>query len=114
MTTIVRGIPQTKAALKRVELEIRAAAPEASRAGGEVLARAMIARAPRDTGRLASSIGVDSSGDTARVGADVPYDRFVQKGTRYMAAQAYGVEAGNETTGGIVAAIASVLKSVIH
>lgn len=114
MITIIRGIPQTKLALARIEAELRAASGPAARAGGEVLARAMVARAPRDTGRLASSIRVDSSGDTARVGADVPYDRFVQKGTRFMAAQAYGVEAGNETTGGIVAAIASVLKSVIH
>lgn len=111
---IVRGIPQTKAALTRIALRLKAAEPEASRAGGLVLARAMAARAPRDTGRLASGISVDVSGDTAKVGTNVPYDRFVQRGTRFASAQPYAQEAADRATGGIVAAIAAVLKAAIR
>lgn len=114
MTTIVRGIPQTKAALARVNAELLAASPAASRAGGEVLARAMMAKAPRNTGRMASGITVSIEGATAKVGSDVPYARFVEFGTRYMGAQPFEQGAADETTGGIVSAIAAVLRAAIH
>jgi HK97 gp10 family phage protein len=110
---MIRGIPQTKAALERVKFEVTAAAPGASRAGGEVVAHNMASRAPRATGRLASSISVDVSGDTARVGANVPYDRFVQRGTTYMSPQPYGEQAASETSG-VITAIAAVLKAAIR
>ena len=91
---------------------VRAAAPAASRAGGEVLARDMAARAPRRTGKLASSIVVQSDGDTAHVGSTVPYDRFVQYGTRYVSAQPFETDAADEP-GGIAAAVAAILKAAI-
>lgn len=104
---------QTRAALERIRLEIEAASPAAAKAGATVLGRDMIARAPRNTGRLASSIRVESDGKTAHVGATVPYARFVEFGTRYMPAQPFEEDAANNK-GGIVAAIAAVLKAVIH
>lgn len=43
---------------------------------------------PRDTGRLASSIDVLSTSPFGfDVGSDVPYARYVFRGTRYMAAR---------------------------
>lgn len=115
--TRVRGIPQTRAAFAKAELQIRTASPTAVRAAGEALQRAMSARAPRRTGALASSIGLDVTssldGAVARIGADVSYDRFVQRGTRYMEPQAYGEEAADSTTGEIVAAMAAVYKAAI-
>jgi HK97 gp10 family phage protein len=117
MSLFVRGIPQTKAALARVKAEIEAASPAATRAGGEIVARAMISRAPRDTGRLASSIGVDTSsfgdGAVSKVGADVPYARFVEFGTTFMAAQPFEEEAGNESTSALVTAMVSIYRSVL-
>lgn len=114
MSLIVRGIPQTKAALERVRLEIEAVKGEASKAGGEVLARAMVSRAPRRTGQMASEIGVTMDADTAKVGSGANYARFVQSGTRFMSAQPFETEAADETTSSIVAAVAAVLKAAIH
>jgi HK97 gp10 family phage protein len=115
--TRIRGIPQTKAALFKVQTQVKYATPFAVRAAGEVVRRDMASRAPRRTGRLASSIGVDVStfgdGATARVGADVPYDRFVQKGTVYMEPQAYGEDAAESSEGSVVAAMIAVYRAAI-
>ena len=114
----VRGIPQTKAALEKIKLEIEAASPEATKAGGEIVAKAMASRAPRRTGRLASSIRVlevGSLGDgaVARVGSDAPYDRFVQKGTVFMAAQAYAEDAADSIESAVAAAMAAIYKAAV-
>lgn len=112
----LKGTAETKAALAKVRLEIETAAPTATKAGGEVIARSMTSRAPRRTGALASSIRVDVSssigGALAKVGTEVPYDRFVQRGTVYMAPQAYGEDAANDTAG-VAAAMAAVYKAAI-
>jgi len=115
---MIRGIPATKAALAKVKAEIELAAPKATQAGGEILARAMIASVPRNTGRLASSIrvvDVSSFGDgaTARVGSDVPYARFVEFGTTFMAAQPFAEDAADSVPAAIVTAMASIYKSVL-
>ncbi len=114
MSLFVRGIPETLAALERIQLEAEAAKPVASMSGAEVVASVMRAQAPRRTGRLASSIRVQRDGDDAVVGAEVAYDRFVQKGTRYMAPQPYGEEAADETHDAIAAAMAAVFKAVLR
>jgi HK97 gp10 family phage protein len=117
MSVVIRGIPQTKAALARVKVQVEAASPAATRAGGEIVARAMIAGAPRDTGRLASSIQVDTTsigdGAVSKVGSGVPYDRFVQFGTVFMAPQPYGQSSADSVTTAIVTAMASVFRTAI-
>jgi HK97 gp10 family phage protein len=118
MSLFVRGIPATKAALAKVKAEIELAAPEATKAGGEIVARAMVASAPRDTGRLASSIRVvetSSFGDgaTSKVGSDVPYARFVEFGTVFMAAQPFAEDAGDSSTSALVTAMASIYRAAI-
>jgi len=45
--------------------------------------------APVKTGRLASSISANGSGDGWVVRADAPYAAFVELGTRYQAAQPF-------------------------
>jgi len=110
----IRGMAATKAALRAIETRLALAAPSAARAGGEVVANEMRDRAPRDTGALAASISVDSEGDVAKVGASVPYDRFVQLGTVYQSQQAYGEEGARASTAGIIAAEAAVFKRAIE
>lgn len=110
----IRGMAATKRALQEVQARATVAAPVAARAGGDVLASEMRDRAPRDTGALAASIGVSMEGDTAKVGASVPYDRFVQLGTQFQAQQAYGEEGARASVAGIVTAQAAVFKRAIE
>jgi len=114
MTVFVAGVPQTLAAFARLEVEAEVATPIATQAGGQIVAEVMRAQAPKDTGRLAASIQVRRDGDDAIVGADVAYDRFVQKGTRFMEAQPYAEEASDETSGAVVAAMAAVFKAALR
>jgi len=107
---MIRGIPETKRALARLEDRIKAAAPLAARASGEVLQREMQSRAPRDTGALATSISVDVDGETARVGAGVDYDRFPHLGTVYQSAQPYGEEGARASTSEIIAAQTAIMR----
>jgi len=114
MATFVKGVPQTLAAFERIELEARAATPIATQAGGQIVAAVMRAEAPKRTGRLAASIQVRRDGDDTIVGADVPYDRFVQKGTRFMEPQPYGEQAADETVNAVLAAMAAVFRAVLR
>ena len=114
----ILGIAETKAALAKASAQAEVAAGPATKAGGEIVARQMIARAPRDTGRLISLISTDESalgqGATTKVGSNVPYDRFVQRGTIYMRAQPYGEEAATASIPGIIAAMISIFKTAVE
>ena len=118
MTARLLGIAKTKAALAKASIQAEAAAVPATKAGGEIVARQMIARAPRDTGRLVSLIGTDESslgdGATTRVGSSAPYDRFVQGGTVHMRAQPYGEEAAVASIPGIIAAMTGIFKTAVE
>jgi HK97 gp10 family phage protein len=114
MSTIILGVPQTLAAFERVVLEAEVATPVATQAGGQLVAVVMKAQAPKDTGRLAASIRVRRDGNDAIVGADVAYDRFVQKGTRYMEAQPYAEEALGETGKAAAEVMARIFKAVLR
>lgn len=111
----IRGIGQTMTALAAVRLRLEAAAIPASQAGGEVVRKEMAARAPRDTGNLISLIATEvdelGGGATTKVGSEAPYDRFVQLGTRYMAAQPYGEQAAVASVSGIVEAMIPIVKA---
>ncbi|MGH7206894.1 MAG: HK97-gp10 family putative phage morphogenesis protein [Nitrospiraceae bacterium] len=112
--TGIRGIAQTKAAFAKATAEMEAAAPAASKAAGEVLARAMISRTPRQTGATASSIRVDSEDETAHVGPTTSYARFPEFGTVHMSAQHYMMKAADDSQGAIVASIAAILKAALR
>jgi len=114
MSTTVLGVPETIAAFERIQLEAKAATPVATQSAGQIVAAKMRADAPKRTGRLAGSIGVRRDGEDAIVGADVDYDRFVQKGTKYMEAQPYAEEASDETRGAVEAVIAAVFKAALR
>lgn len=118
MSVRVFGIGRTKAALTKARLEVEAAAGPASRAGGEVVAREMASRAPRDTGLLVRLIGTEEdsvgSGATTSVGSDAPYDRFVQRGTVHMRAQPYGEQAAIAAIPGVAAAMTTVFKTAVE
>ncbi len=114
MSVVVLGVPETLAAFERVALEAEAAKATAALAGAKVVQMAMIADAPKLTGRLASSIRVRRDGDDAMVGADVAYDRFVQRGTRYMQAQPYAEQAAEQMHQAVAAVMAAVFKAAIR
>ena len=118
MSIRILGIAKTKAALTKARIEVELAAGPASRAGGEVVAREMASRAPRDTGRLISLIGTEEDslggGATTRVGSDAPYDRFVQSGTRNMSAQPYGEQAALAAVPGIVLSMTGIFKAAVE
>jgi HK97 gp10 family phage protein len=117
MPALIRGMAQTKAALRRLELQIEAASPAAAGEAGKVVAGNMSGRAPRRTGYLASQVGVEvqstGEGATALVGSDAPYDRFVQKGTVNMSAQPYGEDAASASAAGVVAAMTAVYRAAL-
>lgn len=56
----------------------------------------MRARAPRDTGQLAASIGADVDGLAADVGPTVPYAPFVEYGTSRQAPQPFAGQSLDE------------------
>jgi hypothetical protein len=78
----------------------------------------MVARAPRDTGRLVSLISTDEDasgeGATTKVGSEAPYDRFVQRGTVHMRAQPYGEQAAVASVPGIIAAMTPIFKAAVE
>ena len=118
MTARLLGIAKTKAALAKASAQAEAAAGPATKAGGEIVQRQMIARAPRDTGRLISLITTDESalgqGATTKVGSDAPYDRFVQQGTVHMRAQPYGEQAATASIPGIIASMTGIFKAAVE
>jgi HK97 gp10 family phage protein len=114
MSASILGIARTQEAFKRVGIEMDAAAPSAARAGGEVVARAAQARAPRRTGATAASIHVESSGQTALVGPTTPWAKFPEFGTVYIPAQRYMQDAADSSHTGIVAAMIPIFKAAIH
>ncbi len=114
MSAVILGIPETLAAFERLVIEAEAAKAPATLASAEIVKAAMVADAPKDTGRLASSIQIRRDGDDAIVAADVPYDRFVQRGTRYMRAQPYAKEAEEQTHAEVEAVMAAVFKVALR
>jgi hypothetical protein len=104
MSLVIRGMAQTKAALRKAQLQIELATPTAVGQAGGVVAREMANRAMRDTGALANSIGVDVSDDTARVGASVPYDRYWP---------GYKLAAAEASKPGVVAAMIAVYRTAV-
>lgn len=64
---MIHGEAALKAKLAALEVRMRAAASPATHAGATAVARQMAAVAPRDTGRLASSIRAEGSSAVAGV-----------------------------------------------
>lgn len=114
---VVLGVRETQAKLAAKMLAVIAASGPACETGGRVVQAAMVELAPRNTGRLANSIEVsvdqEKEGATSHIGATVPYDRFIQFGTRYMSAQAYGERAAQVAGSPVAAVVASVYKRVL-
>lgn len=108
------SVAATKAAFLRIEAELLAAAPAASRAGAEIVAREAARRAPRDTGATAASITVTSDGATAHAGPQTAWARFTEYGTIYISPEHWLLEAGEASTEGIIAAETAIMKVVLR
>ena len=113
MITVI-GLPQLQAKFLAIMGAVKLASKPATATGGQVVANAMRLRAPRRTGRLAASITVrPGQNDEVLVGSTVPYDRFVQLGTRYMEPQAYGEEAADSASTAVAGAMAAIYKAAL-
>jgi HK97 gp10 family phage protein len=110
----VHGIPQAVAALEARKVRAKLASPLAAKAGGAIVAVAQRARAPKRTGRLAAQVTVQMEEEVAHVGSTVPYDRFVQSGTRYMDAQPYAEEAARAASPAVAKAMAAVYRIALR
>jgi HK97 gp10 family phage protein len=110
----IRGIAQTKAALARVQVQARAAAPTASKAAAGVVGRNITSRAPRNTGATATSVRVFSEGETAGAGPTTSYARFPEFGTRFQAAQNYMADAADASEAEVVTTIAAIMKAAVE
>lgn len=78
--------------------------------GAQTVCESAKSLCPVDTGRLQSSINVQSGGNTAAISADTEYAVFVEFGTSKMAAQPYLVPALLSNTQAILSAIAEAIK----
>ncbi len=113
-SSFILGEESTLAAFARLQAEAEAASKGAAEAGGQIVAADMKNKAPKLTGRMADSIIVQVDGDTAYVGPTVPYARFVEFGTRYMAAEPFAEEAESEAVKAVEAAIAAIYRSALR
>lgn len=119
---MILGMDTLERRLAALSTKLRAQAlGEAVQAGGEVIARAARARAPRRTGHLAEE-GIASeitnrSGTkaVAHVGPtkEAFYGRFVEKGTKFTKAQPFIRPAFDEQKDAAVREVERVLKSAV-
>lgn len=113
----IHGEAKLRRAVQMLERRVVVASPFAVKAGADVIENMMHRLAPSLTGRLRARIStsITSAGEgvTARIGSDVPYDPFVQKGTVYMEPQAYGEESAQQGAAAVVAAVAAVYKQAL-
>jgi HK97 gp10 family phage protein len=110
----IRGEAALQAKLRKVEADVRNAAPEAGEAGAEPVAAEMAQRAPVDRGDLRSSIGIARTSEGAIVGPDAPHARFVQGGTVNMSAQPFMTDAARAAAGEVPRRMAEVFRSAIR
>lgn len=111
---IVQGIPGLEAKLAEIAARLRVAGPKASVSGAEIVARKAQGLAPRDTGALAASIRVEPDALGAAVAADVPYARYVERGTRYMQAEAFLGPALTGAHGEVLAVMAEQFRAALR
>lgn len=78
--------------------------------GAETVCESAKSLCPVDTGRLQSSINVQSGGNTAVISADTEYAAFVEFGTSKMSAQPYLVPALLSNEQAILSAIFEAIK----
>lgn len=107
-TVQVDGADRCAATLRAAGASLGRTGPPA-RVAAEGIGRQARARAPRRTGRLASSITVASEADGATVGTSLRYAPYVNFGTRYVAARPFLTAAAER---GEPLALAAYEKSV--
>lgn len=97
----VRGEAALKAKLAALEVRMQAAAEPAEASGAQVVARQMAATAPRDTGHLAASIGVDGSSAVATA-------------SYAIYAPPFAAAAAHQAEPAVVAAMSAVVKAAVR
>lgn len=111
--TSIKGIPQMEAKLRAILARVEASKPVATRAGAEVVAQNAQRLAPRLTGDLQGSIGVEQAGREARAVARAPHAGFQERGTSRHGAQPFMSPAVSSSTPGIVSAMVAIFRAAI-
>mgnify|MGYP000583771975 CR=1 FL=1 len=107
----IEGLSEALAAVRKMVANVTAAGEDATRDTAEDTAKAMRSRAPSDTGRLRSRIGVSRTGpgEYAAGVEGVDYAAFVEFGTSKDPAQPFVTPAGESArarlTGNVSAAV---------
>ena len=105
---------QVSAHLVRIGARVAAASTLAAEAMAAPVQRKAVGKAPRNTGRMAASITVTSSGPgRAEVGPETDYARFPELGTQYQRAQHFLTDAAKDSQGEAVVAATGVFKAAL-
>ncbi len=119
MAKVIRvvGIPQAIASLKKYQIKKKKDIKRELRRGAFQVADLAKDSVPVDTGRLRGSITIDDSDLVRlqmRVGTNVLYGKWVEFGTRKMAARPFLFPAFFSKEGEIIRRIGNVLKKDIR
>jgi HK97 gp10 family phage protein len=110
----VLGLPVLLAELNAKAAEVKADTTDAEKAAAEQIARAwvenIVSEGLVDTGRYRDSIGVVEDGGQVFVTTDVPYSRFLEYGTAYIAAHPVAERALEENADSAIDAAAASLR----
>lgn len=110
----VLGLAPLLAELNGKLSEVEADTTEAEKAAAEQIRRAWVENIESaglvDTGRYRDSIGVVEDGGQVFVSTDVPYSRFLEYGTAYIAAHPVAERALEEDAAAAIDAAASSLR----
>lgn len=87
LTVRVTGLREAVARVERIGRDGLAAVPEATQAAARPIEQAWRAGVPVDTGRYQRSIHVERVGAETRIVTDVPYAKYVERGTSDTPAQ---------------------------
>jgi hypothetical protein len=113
----VIGLASVLAGLDGAVAEITGGMTEAEKAAGGELARAwvenVVSEGLVDTGRYRDSIGVVEDGGQVFVATNVPYSRFLEFGTAYIAAHPVAERALEEHADPAIDAAAASLRGLL-
>jgi HK97 gp10 family phage protein len=110
MSIVIIGLPEAMAKIAAIPAVAEAAGEVGLTAGKVLVAGVARTRAPKLTGRMASQIVPVPEG----VAALEDYSRFVDQGTRYMAAQPFLGEALEDTQDTVSDLVGNAAKTALY
>lgn len=110
----VSGARELSRALDAAVRRLPAAIEDAEEQGAEIIADEARSRAPRRSGRLASSVGVMRDGNRIGAGAAVEYFWPVHSGTPTMAARPFVTQAADAVEARVVQQFEDAVEQIVQ